>query len=167
MEKVFVRAAYNYDVDAASEEAGLDCSSDRGRTQQSFAEECDINVIVRRIGIGNDVPQNLHMVMQGDFTEVTDYQSAMNLLVAARESFDAQPAAVRSRFDNDPAKFVDFTSKRENFEEAVKFGLVRPEVAAAVAEKAAAKRKAEVDAEVRLELERRAKAAGGGGTVST
>lgn len=142
---VFVRSAYNYDVDAASDEAGLDCSGDRGRTQQSFEPEANINRIVERVLKGAEFPVGMPMVMQGDFVDAPDFQSSMNLIVKARENFDAMPARVRSRFDNDPAKFIAFVSDDKNFEEAESFGLVRPEVSEA--------RKAKRDAEAAAALE--------------
>lgn len=128
--------------------AGVDCSVLPSRAAQEFREEVDINTIAERYRLTGELPENVPMVMQGDFDEVTDFQSAMNLIVAARESFGAMPAAVRAQFHNDAQEFLDFTSNPENFDQAVKLGLVRPEVAAARAEKAAAERKAEMDAAV-------------------
>lgn len=148
MKPPFVRSPYNYDVDQASNESGLDCSGDKGRTQQSFAQDADINVIVERYGLTGKMPENVPQVMQGDFEHVIDFQSAMDLIVAARESFDAMPAKVRSRFDNDPAKFVEFTSDEKNFDEAAKFGLVRPEAIVRRSEEARVKREADLDAAV-------------------
>lgn len=153
----FVRSPYNYDVNEASDEAGLDCSGDKGRTQQSFAEEVDINTIVKRFGLTGELPENIPQVMTGDFEGVYDFQSAMDLVVQARESFMAMPADVRTRFDNDPHKFVDFTSDEKNFDEAVKWGLVRPEVIAARELKAQAALEAEFDAKLKLRLEADAK----------
>ena len=44
---VFLRAFNNYDMGAVSDETGLRCE-DASLTKQSFAEECDINTIVRK-----------------------------------------------------------------------------------------------------------------------
>lgn len=132
--------------------AGLDCSVLPSRTAQEFAQEVDINTIAERYRLTGELPQNVPQVFQGDFEEVTDFQSAMNLIVKARESFEAMPAAIRARFDNDAQKFLDFTSNPENFDTAASLGLVRPEVVAARAAQADAKRKAELDAAVAAEL---------------
>lgn len=86
------------------------------------------------------------MVFHGDFTEVTDFRGAQDLIVRAREAFDALPAAVRARFDHDAAKFVDFTSDDKNFDEAEALGLVRPEVAARRATERQEARNKEVEA---------------------
>lgn len=123
----FVRNPYNYDLAQASNDSGLDCSCDgAGRTKQSFAEEADINVLIRRFGIGGPFPQGVRMPTYGDFTGVTDYQQALNAIGQADRSFMALPAHVRSRFGNDPGAFVAFCSDEANREEAIKLGLVPP-----------------------------------------
>jgi phage internal scaffolding protein len=38
----------------------------------------------------------------------------------------ALPAQIRSRFDNDPAKLIDFLENEQNHDEAIKLGLVNP-----------------------------------------
>lgn len=163
MEPVFVRSAYNYDVDQASDEAGLDCSKDKGRVQQSFEDETNINVIVARVFKTNEFPQNVPMVFDGDFVDAPDFETSMQLIVKAREGFDAMPAKIRSRFDNDPSKFVKFVSDPANFDEAVSFGMIRPEVVEARA--AAAKAKAEQDVEERVKARMAAEAAKGTGST--
>lgn len=120
---MFVRSAYNYDVDAASLEAGLECL-DVSLTKQSFSEEADINTIVRRFRLTGELPTDVRMPTYGDFTDVIDFHSAMNVVASARESFDAMPAEVRARFHNNPGEFVDFCSDGENLAEAIKLGLV-------------------------------------------
>lgn len=132
IEKVFVRSAYNYDRDAASDASGLACV-DESRAKQSFAEECDINTIVRRFGLSGELPTGVRMPTYADFTGIFDFHSAMNAIAQAGEAFDSMPAHVRARFDNDPAKFVDFCSQEENRAEAIKLGLVDPAKSAAEA----------------------------------
>lgn len=165
-----MRAAFAYDVDAASDEAGLDCSAavEPSRTQQHFAEEVDINTIVRRFGLTGELPTNSPMLLHGDFTNVMDFRSAMDLVVAAREAFMEQPAEVRARFRNDPQEFLDFTSEPKNLDEAIKLGLVRKESVERRATEVAAARQKEIAAAVAVELAAREKAAAaGGGTGST
>lgn len=155
----FVRSPYNYDVDEASDEAGLDCSVDKGRVQQSFEDETNINSIVKRYGLTGKMPENVPQVMQGDFEGVFDFQSAMDLIIAGRQSFEAMPADLRSRFHNNPHEFIEFTSDEKNFDEAAKFGLVRPEVIAARAKEAQDKLEKEFDLKLQAELEKRTKGA--------
>lgn len=161
-ERVLVRCGFpfNYDADAVSMETGLECK-DVSLTKQSFAEECDINTIVRRFGLTGELPTNVRMPSYGDFTGLGDFRDAMNAVVAAREAFDLMPADVRARFHNDPAEFVDFCSDEKNFEEAGKLGLVKPEVLEARAAAAKAAKEKELADAVAAEVEKREKAAAG------
>lgn len=123
MEKVFCRCEFNYDRDQASDLSGLLCE-DISLTKQSFAEEVDINTIVKRFGITGEMPSGVRMPTYDDFTGVHDFHTAMNAIAQANESFDAMPAEIRSRFHNNPSEFVDFCSDDGNIEEARKLGLV-------------------------------------------
>lgn len=127
---VFCRAPYNYDADQASLDAGT-AGADDGLTKQSFAEEADINTLVRRFGLTGELPQAVRMPQYADFEDAFDYHSAMNAIVAARESFMSMPADVRARFNNDPGVFVDFCGDPVNREEAIKLGLVEAPIATA------------------------------------
>lgn len=119
-----LRAPFAYDVDAASNEAGLSFEGDEGKTQQQFKEECDINEIVRRFGLTGSVPETFSMPVSGDFTAVTDFQSAMNAVRAAQEGFMQLPGELRARFANDPGSLLEFLNDESNREEAIKLGLV-------------------------------------------
>lgn len=122
----FLRTAYNYDMNEAGDESGLECL-DKTLTKQSFADEVDINTIVERFHITGELPTNVRMPTYQDFTGIFDFHSAMNAIAQANEAFDKMPAAVRARFHNDPAEFVEFCSKDENHKEAAKMGLLTPE----------------------------------------
>ncbi|WNK14480.1 MAG: internal scaffolding protein [Microvirus sp.] len=120
----FVRNAYNYDRDAASNEAGLDFTNEETLTQQQFAEECDINTIVRRFGLTGEMPTDLRMPVSGDFTGISDFQTAMNVVTSAQEEFMRMPAELRYRFNNDPARILQFLNDATNKDEAIKLGLL-------------------------------------------
>jgi len=102
------------------------------RTQQSFRDECDINNILRKFNVTGQLPLGSVQPQYGDFSGITDYQSALNAVMAAQDSFLALPAKVRARFDNDPALFVDFASDEANKDELKALGLLRQETAQAV-----------------------------------
>lgn len=144
MKKIFVRNPYNYDMDEASLESSLECL-DKSLTQQSFKDECDINVIVERFGLTGEMPQVRELGEYGDFTGIFDFQTAMNTIRQAQEAFDAWPAHIRARFHNQPQELLDFLADEENRPEAVKLGLVAappPQEATPPAEKAAPPSKA-------------------------
>lgn len=123
---------FNYDTDAVSEQAGLLCE-DESLADQSAKEEADINTIVRRFGVTGLLPQGAKALFFADFDEVFDFQSAQNVVAEARQAFMALPADVRSRFGNDPQKFVEFCSEAEedgtlvHLAELRKMGLAPPE----------------------------------------
>ena len=123
MKAPFIRNPYNYDMNKASDESGLKCL-DKTRTQQHHKDECDINTIVRRFALTGQLPDNIRIPKYGDFDVVNDYHSAMNAVATANEAFDALPAAIRTKFQNDPGAFVDFCSDEANREELIKMGLI-------------------------------------------
>ena len=124
----FIRAPFNYDRDSASAESALLCE-DVSLAVQSERDDCDINVIMERFGHGVPLPGSLRVPTYGDFTGVSDYRSALELISEASDPFMKLPAAVRSRFQNDPALFVDFASDPRNLDEMRELGLaeaIRP-----------------------------------------
>jgi phage internal scaffolding protein len=136
----FLRTPYNYDTNAASNGSGLHCE-DATLAQQHFKDECDINNILRQFNVTGLLPESPLSPRYGDFTGISDYHSALNQVIAAEDEFMALPAQIRSRFDNDPAKLIDFLENPENKDEAIKLGLVNsvelPQVAEVPQEKAA------------------------------
>lgn len=116
------RTEFNYDPNRVSDETGLRCT-DATRTQQQFAEETDINVIVERFGLTGELPTGLRVPEVIEFTEVFDYQSALNKLREAEDAFMEMPASVRSRFQNNAGDFVDFVSDPRNIDQCREWGL--------------------------------------------
>lgn len=101
---MFVRSAFNFDAEANSNANVLD-TGDESLTQQSFKDECDINVILKRFAVTGEMPDNVRVPQYGEFEESFDFMSSMNVIRAAEESFAAMPAAIRERFNNDPGPF--------------------------------------------------------------
>lgn len=129
---MFLRTPYNYDLDAASNESGLRCE-DASLAQQHYKEECDINTILQKFNVTGLLPETPLSPRYGDFTGIGDYHTALNRVIAAQEGFDALPAQIRARFENDPAQLIDFLEKEENLQEAISLGIVeKPATAEAV-----------------------------------
>lgn len=118
----FMRTPYNYDTDKISDETGLD-SGPESRTQQQFAEEVDINTIVERFRVTGEMPPAMNFPQPQEFAETFDFQTAMNVIRQAQESFMELPAKARARFENNPQKFMEFMNDAENQDEAIKLGL--------------------------------------------
>ena len=121
----FVRSAYNYDLQQACEEC---CVKDFGPslTQQSQAEDADINNIVRRFGLTGQLPENHRVPQYADFDEIYDYKTAQDAIALANSSFNQMPPQLRNRFNNDPQTFLEFCSAEENLPELRRLGLAKP-----------------------------------------
>lgn len=95
-------------------------------TKQSHRDECDINVILKRYEQSGVIPD--YGGHEGRYLDCTgmEFQSAMEIIAKGRSVFAELPAAVRARFENDPAKMLDFVHDPANREEALAMGLLRP-----------------------------------------
>lgn len=99
------------------------------RTKQQFKAECDINTIIARfLKTGTNDFVNKYEPRYGDVTGI-EYQSAMQTVAAAKSLFNAMPAHLRARFENEPAKFLAFVQDEKNREEARELGLLKPKAA--------------------------------------
>ena len=128
---IFLRSMYNYDTDAASNESGLACE-EPSLAQQHFKEECDINTILQKFNITGMLPQSTLSPRYGDFSGIGDYHTALNRVLAAQDEFEALPAQIRARFNNDPAQLIEFLQDENNRPEAEDLGLVEKAAAEVV-----------------------------------
>lgn len=100
-------------------------------TRQEFKDECDLNIILKkyRDTCGADFLEKFDGFVSGDFgdfSDVVDYRTALHQVNEAKATFDALPAIVRKRFDNDAATFLDFVHDPNNHAELVQMGLAKP-----------------------------------------
>lgn len=116
----------NYDTNEASDDSGLDTGSEGG-AQQNFKDECDINVLLKKFGIGYEMPASIRIPQSGDFTGISDFHSAMNAVNQARETFEELPAHIRAEFKNDPGEFTEFAMDEKNREKLKEWGMLSPE----------------------------------------
>lgn len=119
------RKHFDYDAQGASDDSAY-VETMPSLTVQSQAEEADINVLMMRYGITGKMPENPRVPTYGDFTGISNYQDALNAVMAADNDFMALPADVRARFQNDPQMLLEFVSNDANIEEARKLGLMKP-----------------------------------------
>lgn len=116
------RNAYNYDTDAASLASGLFCPGP-GRTQQQFLEETNINTIAKNFGLTGLLPTSARQPRYEDFSEVTDFKTAMDALRSAEENFSRLPSGIREFFQNDPQQLLDFVENPRNLKKGEEIGL--------------------------------------------
>jgi phage internal scaffolding protein len=104
---------------------------DPSLTRQEFAEECDLGKIIARFSKTPDGMRQLEMArgfVSDRFEDVSgfvDFRTALDQVRAADEAFMGLPPIVRTRFDNDPAKFLDFVDDPKNLDELIKLGLAK------------------------------------------
>lgn len=120
----FIRTQYNMDAKHNSDYTGI-TFLDKSLTQQQFKDMADINIIFGKYLETNEIPQ-VEGMAYGDFTGIFDFQSAMNAVRKAQESFQELPARIKNRFDNDPQKMLAFLNDPENREEAEFLKIVQP-----------------------------------------
>lgn len=132
----------------------LGCPPGSSVTKQQFRDECDINALMARYKAGqlDDIaakPLSVSAVapprtpMYGDFTQVSDYQEAQNIVIRAANDFAALPAAVRDRFKNSPAAFLTFAAGKDAGAVFEELGLLSPEAVKRRRDEREAKKKAD------------------------
>lgn len=102
-----------------------------GRTRQSEAAACDVNLIVaaHRRGI---VPAHVSSrVASYGFAPAETFRECMERVREAREVFDSLPSATRKFFHNDPGAFVEFAADPANVAKLVELNLAVPKPEAA------------------------------------
>lgn len=102
----------------------LECR-DPSLAQQQFKDDVDINVLLERFKVTGVMPQSVVLPSYGDFSSVTDFRSAQDAVLRAKNAFMDLPADLRARFNNDPQQLLEFVSKDENRPEAERLGLVK------------------------------------------
>lgn len=118
------RAHNGYDTKAASDEAAV-VNNEPSMTIQSMTEDSDINVLMERFGITGKFPENPRIPMYGDFSEITDFRSALEAVDKANQMFLEYPAQLRAMFDNDPQLFMEFCNDPNNRPKMAELGLLK------------------------------------------
>lgn len=104
----------------------VDCGT-VSMTQQHFEPECNINNIMKRFRTTGELPMSSGKPIFGDFTGITDYQTALNNVLEAQANFEQLPPLVRKKFENDPGKLDEYLKNPDNKQEAIKLGLLKPD----------------------------------------
>lgn len=97
-------------------------------TKQSFRDECDVNNVLRKYAkTGVMEHLNRYQGDYGDYSGVVDYQSCVQQVQRANDMFQSLPSKVRSKFANDPGKFLEFALDESNRDAMRELGLLKPE----------------------------------------
>lgn len=101
------------------------------QTKQSFTQECDINQIMAKFQKTGAIDHLAKHQDQYGFANSQSFHEAMNIVSTAKSMFQELPSSIRRKFENDPAKFLDFVEDPDNHDELVTLGLANapiPEV---------------------------------------
>lgn len=96
----------------------------RSKTIQSEASETDINLIIAKAINGNALMVNQREPRYGDFSSGFNYHENAMRIKDFESNFERLPSTLRARFDNDPAKLIEFSSDPANENEAIKLGIL-------------------------------------------
>lgn len=123
------RFQYDNIYDELIGEAVITENDEPSLTQQHHAKDADINEIMRRFGVtdGAIPPATLDPQYFGDFTDEVDFRGALDRTREALDRFNLLPADIRRRFGGDPVALWQFVTDPENFDEAIKLGLLHRE----------------------------------------
>ena len=94
--------------------------------KQEFKDQCDINNIIKQFTLTGQISHISAKAATGVFMDLPDdtsFESAMNVVAKANEAFDALPAKLRDRFNNDPADFLAFVEDPANKDELIQLGI--------------------------------------------
>lgn len=104
----------------------LDCG-DELITKQSDAAACDINNIIFQFTKTGQID---HINTSGgtytDLPDTIDYQQSLHIIASASEAFDALPALMRKKYDNDPLVFLDALNNPKERDYLTEMGIFKP-----------------------------------------
>ena len=99
-------------------------------TQQHFKDETMIDNILQKYaetGFLTDPFSPKRPIQFGDFSDVTDFQTAQNAVARATEYFESLPSRVRLSFNNSPSEFLNALNDPEQRSKLEELGFVAPE----------------------------------------
>lgn len=97
-------------------------------TQQHFKDQCDVNKIIAKYKKTGEITHLAKTpAMYKDLSNVPTYQEALDTVLRADQAFANLPARMREKFQNQPAKLLEFLEDPKNKEEGIKLGIYQPE----------------------------------------
>lgn len=135
----FVSAADQAALEQLSVDTAIYCDPDEDRAVQSDKDDADINKLAVRFGLVQPPLGAADPAFYGDFTDITDYHSALTAIRHAEQSFDSLPSDLRERFANNPHNLLSFIEDPGNALEAANLGLLSEEATRRILQAQAAK----------------------------
>lgn len=104
--------------------------TDPSMTQQHFKDETMIDNILQKYaetGFLTDPFSPKRPIQFGDFSNVTDFQTAQNAVARTTEYFESLPSHIRASFNNSPQEFLKALNDPEQRGKLEELGFVAPE----------------------------------------
>ena len=92
-------------------------------TKQSFKDDCDINLIMAKFVKTGVLSNTREDPPEYGFASSDDFRESMEIVSKANSMFESMPSKIRNKFENDPAKFLDFVQDDKNQTEMQEMGL--------------------------------------------
>lgn len=89
-------------------------------TDPQYADDCTVEGIIRRYGV---LPRPDVTPIDVDVSEFQDFETCLERVTRAMESFDSLPSDIRQRFGGDPKAYYNFITDPKNVDEMVRLGL--------------------------------------------
>lgn len=96
-------------------------------TEQNHKKECDVNLILKKYdktGLVTHIQQ--FEAEFGDYTGL-DFRNMLDTVRHAQADFDQLPSEIKKRFNHDPGELLAFIDDDNNYEEAIKLGIISQE----------------------------------------
>lgn len=101
-------------------------------TKQVFKKECDINYIVKQYQQAGVISHLNTQAPQYGFAPSEDFRASIQLVQDANELFASLPSELRSKFQGDPVKFLEFCEDPSNRSEMASLGLLSEDATSAI-----------------------------------
>lgn len=105
-------------------------------TQQQFAQECDINYIVKRAQRTGVIPVVSTQEMVFGTLDEDTFKQRMDKMAEIKSYFEGLPSEIRLHYQNSVNEFIASMATDEGIEEGRKLGIVAPAVDSVVTETA-------------------------------
>ncbi|AZL82686.1 internal scaffolding protein [Apis mellifera associated microvirus 20] len=94
-------------------------------TQQQFKDQVEINNIINKYRTTGEMHHlNRSQGVYLDVSKITNLLEAHAIVQKASDAFMDLPADLRSRFENNPQKLIEFMQNPQNKDEAIELGLM-------------------------------------------
>lgn len=103
--------------------------TDPSMTQQHFKDETMIDNILQKYaetGFLTDPFTPKRPIQFGDFSDVTDFQTAQNAVARTTEYFESLPSRIRASFNNNPQDFLNALNDPSQRAKLEELGFVAP-----------------------------------------